>query len=119
MKIFKLILGFVLGLALLTSCEGYKFKYTVAITYQYENDGQQYVITLDDYYSFNSTIKDIEVSYSVPGGYVNRLTITPTITGYPDRRTWTYNPKDLMYVPDRKFMVVDVKVTGGKVENGH
>ena len=47
---------------------------------------------------------------------MNKLTIVPTVKFYPDGRTYTGRPKELMFVPDRKFKVVDIKVKGGKVE---
>ena len=117
MKAIKFIFGIILGIALLNSCSGYNFKYNVEVQYQYENDSTvNYILSFEDNYSYNSMVKDIEVSYFVPAGYVNKLTIVSTVKFYPDGTTNTYKPRELMFVPDRKFKVVDIKVTGGKVE---
>ena len=117
MKRFKIFVALILGVLLFTSCSGYTFKYDVEVQYQYENDSSiNYILSFNDTYSYNSSVKDIEISYSVPAGYMNKLTIVPTVKFYPDGRTYTYKPKELMFVPDRKFKVVDIKVTGGKVK---
>lgn len=107
----------VLALVFISACSGPSGKYNVEVTYQYENDENvSYIMTFDDYYSFNSTVKDFDVSYSFPAGYVNKLTVVATVTFYPDGRECSYRPRELMYVPDRKFKVVSVKAVKQNTE---
>lgn len=119
MKHCKFIFALILGLFLIastSSCSGPSFKYNVEVTYQYENDSTvNYIVSFTDSYSYNSMVKDIDISYSVPAGYVNKLEVVPTITIYPDKSVYSREPIQIMFVPDRRFRVVDVKVNGGKV----
>lgn len=116
MKQIKLFIILIIGLLMFSSCAGPTFKYSVDVTYQYENEPDcQYVLNFTDTYSYNSSVKDIKISYVGSVGYVNRLVVIPTVH-FNDGHHHTYSEKELMFVPDRKFRVVDIKVKGGKIE---
>ena len=83
---------------------------TVDVEYQYENEPDTtYWIHYNDHYSFNFSVKYLELDYAVTPGYGNRLVITSNIKTNPYAKTsHSIGQKELMYVPDRRFKVVKV-----------
>lgn len=83
---------------------------TVDVEYQYENEPDTtYWIHYDDHYSFNSSVKYLELDYAVTPGYGNRLVLTNNIKTDPyAKESHSIGQKELMYVPDRRFRVVKV-----------
>lgn len=83
---------------------------TVDVEYQYENEPDTtYWIHYNDHYSFNSSVKYLELDYAVTPGYGNRLVLTSNIKTNPyAKESRSIGQKELMHVPDRRFRVVKV-----------
>lgn len=74
--------------------------------YVYEGDSVVHHYPFEHKHDPKSSVKSIEVEYTAPAGYINRMVLTVKITSagcLPTR----YD-RELFYVPDKRFTVKNI-----------
>lgn len=77
------------------------------VEYVYEGDTTVHHYGFEDKYDPRKSVSDIDVEYTAPAGYINRLVLSVKMkpSGY---RNPTRYDMELFYVPDRRFAVKDI-----------
>jgi hypothetical protein len=76
------------------------------VEYVYEGDSVVHHYPFDDKYDPKSSVKSIEVEYTAPAGYINRMVLTVKMT--PTGCLPTRYDRELFYVPDKRFTVKNI-----------
>lgn len=99
------------------ACVRYEPEYTYClhtadVSYVYEGDTVVNHYIREQWFAWETRKENyLNVVYKCPAGYINRLVITQTVYDYIDDSRPETNDIELFYVPDKRFMVVDIKST--------
>lgn len=109
--VFKLCIWCVIGVVLFAGikrcCAGCEWNYNVTIEYVYEGETETHEVSFPAQFRWNKSVKDMNVVWSAPAGYINVLVIYADITTSPSHGH-SYRHQEIMNVPDRKFQVTNI-----------
>ena len=101
------IVGVILFAGIKSCCAGCEWNYNVTIQYVYEGETETHEVSFPAQFRWNNSVKDMDVVWSAPAGYINVLVIYADITTSPNHGH-TYRHQEIMNVPDRKFQVTNI-----------
>lgn len=98
---------------ILTSCEGYTWKYHTTVEYHYEGEDTTHIVTHDNVFSYNSNVEEIQVRAYANSFELNHkvVLIYEVMYNFNGANRTLIESYDIMNVPDKDVIIDKVETT--------
>lgn len=96
---------------ILTSCEGYTWKYHTTVEYHYEGEDTTHIVTHDNVFSYNSNVEEIQVRAYANSFELNHkvVLIYEVMYNFNGVNRTLIESYDIMNVPDKGVIIDKVE----------